>query len=325
MRIANVLLWGKLEWLVRRDDPATIDVGGGWGVVNPLVPEIPLDPEGMVISFSSESVFASLNSLSLVVPSWTTNEDLDEVIPSFLQRLRVVTRQPRAPTAIGMRRLVDIDALTAPMLPDHPQKMQVQLLRNTERTAATMRLVAETLRNRGAPPPPVYASLVLDAIAAKWDDPRRTILYSAFAAEILAASVIDDAYAAAIESSSPSGRFRFVRVTLPGGIVVLKDPVFDLLQEVAKHKFKRFLHELPLYALGRSLLEDDENLYRRALEIQATRNAIAHTGFADYSRAELIPVDSNGAQEALEVVRRVFKWFGVEDYFVALDVPPDNT
>ncbi len=321
MRVAILVLSGKLEWLISRDDPATIESGDGWGVINPFVPEYIVDPQHTIIPFEPDHTILKTSYICLAVPEKTTSEEIINFYPSFLQHLRVNTRQPEAPIDLMAIDIKDIDAISSPKFTHAHIDQRFRWLKNTVGTAASIQTVAMALGMRNAPPPPVYAILILDAIAASHTDPRQTILYCAFAIEILAASTIEDAFKVILDSNSTDNRFRVIETASPPGGTSPSDPVFRQLMEAARRQYRVYLHQLPLYVMGRSLLLDDEILYQQALSLQQTRNAIAHHGEPDETKNNLLGLDREGASDALTIARGVFKWFGAEDYFIFLDKP----
>lgn len=162
---------------------------------------------------------------------------------------------------------------------------------------------------------PIPSDVMIDALDAHLDsDWRKTILYSAIAMESFASTMLDEAYQTALLAKDRS--HRVTTVVVSGGSTATKDPVYDALS--SGDSFGRLLHERPLYLLGRSLMSDDQDLYRRALTVYKTRNKIAHKGLQPEDEAHL-PFSREGALEALKVSIAVFAWFGDKRPFVPFE------
>jgi hypothetical protein len=86
-----------------------------------------------------------------------------------------------------------------------------------------------------------------------------------------------------------------------------KMPNVIRLNELRNAKLNQLLHELSLRLLGKSLHQDNQDLYDKALEIYRKRNAIMHAGAlnnkTDYSIVRL-------ASDAIQCAIQVVEWFG---------------
>jgi hypothetical protein len=161
---------------------------------------------------------------------------------------------------------------------------------------------------------PVYAEVLLDAVdASDTGDVRKAILYTAIAVEVMATTKLDDAFKEEVKRGAHS--LRLVTSALPGGKMVQKDPIFDQLRESAKRNFRILLHELPLYVSRRSLLLDNEVMYQQLLKLHATRNDLVQAGDVGGS-TDRLPVDHDGAKEAMRLAIAAFQWFGAEGRYV---------
>ena len=161
---------------------------------------------------------------------------------------------------------------------------------------------------------PVFDTIVLDAISAFYGgDYRKAILYSAMAIEAVANIKLEEAYEVAIQDS-PSD-LRIVSFNQAGGEIVKKDPIYESLSETTN--FSRMLHERPLYLLKRSLLVDNDVVYKAAIKLYRTRNKIVHHGEPPVDENErYLVLERSSALEAIKCSVDIFKWFGVnETYF----------
>lgn len=160
--------------------------------------------------------------------------------------------------------------------------------------------------------PPIFDTILLDAIQALWrGDNRKAILYAAIAVETLANSVLDDAYEKLIQTGDSTGRFRLVTLTVEGDKTVTKDPVCEALSQ--KTDFGLLIHERSLYLLGRSILTEDQPLYGKAKKLYYTRNKIVHWGEPS-SEHDTFKINRTDAQKAVACAIDVFKWFGFIGY-----------
>jgi len=158
--------------------------------------------------------------------------------------------------------------------------------------------------------PPVYDSILLDAVAALFDgDYRQAILYSAMSVECLAAIKLDEVYKSAIAKDTADPTLRIASFKQARGKTIQKDPIYAYLS-YEKKDFTRLLHEIPLYLLKRSLLLEDERLYQVAKKLYLTRNKIVHLGEAPDEGDAYFSLNRSGAVGALECAIEVFDWFG---------------
>jgi len=95
---------------------------------------------------------------------------------------------------------------------------------------------------------------------------------------------------------------------------VRKDPVYALLAK--GDNFACLLHEVPLYLFRRSLLQENQELYRRAVSLYRTRNRLSHGRLVEPGEEDLLLVNRDGAFRSLAVAVEVFQWFGMSGYFL---------
>jgi hypothetical protein len=317
MRVATALLPGGMNWRLRPTDPMLSPVGDDWFVVNPLIQLLPRSLDTIVLPVDGDVMLLRHGVLHLVVPEGVDHSSFSERLEAALSHLRLLTLDPGCPTSIGGTGFQEVAELPTPEEPSAHSGMKIKFFGNRDRTATTLERLAEAFKLRSGPPPSAHGSLVLDAIAAVAHDPRKAILYAAFAVEVLAGDVLNRAYGSAIASAIVPSDLRIIERAVSKSASVRKDPIYEQLQASARRRFSLLLHELPLYMMRRSLLQDDEALYNSALKLQESRNLLAHRGNAGTS-SETFPPTSKGAHDALEIARRVFHWFGERDYFIGL-------
>src|SRR5262249_50025803 len=144
-------------------------------------------------------------------------------------------------------------------------------------------------------------------------DYQKALLYAAIAVESMAEAQIEDRHSGQLDSLRPQIRLRILPFKQAGGLVVRKYPIYEYLRR--RKSFSVLLHELPLYVLGRSLLHEDQELYRLALKLYKTRNTLAH-GRIPEDKDKEYQVSSHDAINALQCAKRVFEWYGCPTGFV---------
>lgn len=153
---------------------------------------------------------------------------------------------------------------------------------------------------------PVHSDVLLDALEAHVNaDFRKALLYAAIALEAFGSVQLEAAAAANVGRANAC--HRVISLPVNARADVQKDPISNLLLE--GDNFSRLLHEAPLYILGRSLLVDRPDTYRRALRLYTTRNKIAHLG-AQPLDEKYFPPTAEGSTEALDAAVDAIKWFG---------------
>ncbi len=153
---------------------------------------------------------------------------------------------------------------------------------------------------------PVHVDVLLDAIAARISgDHRKALLYSAIAVESFVFECLQLHYEQVLLKKD--SRHRVVELPVAGGGVSRKDPVYDVL--ASGDAFSRLLHERPFYLFGRSLLIDEPDLYRRALQLYSTRNKIAHRGMPP-SDEKYFALTVEDSTEGIQIAADVVRWFG---------------
>jgi hypothetical protein len=157
--------------------------------------------------------------------------------------------------------------------------------------------------------PPVYEGVLLDAMKAmKERDPRGAMLYSAIAVEVMVGTILDTEHEKLLSSTPVATHIRVVESQEGRTKGKLEDPVYNCIRD--RGKFLEYLHELPLYVLGRSLKLEHPELFNQARKLYQTRNSLAHRG-APCGGKDQFSIDAYGVVDALKCATEVFAWFGV--------------
>src|SRR5258708_37649949 len=94
--------------------------------------------------------------------------------------------------------------------------------------------------------PPVYEGVLLDAFkAAKDNDFRSALFYSALAIEALVGTVIEEEHQKLLGATPVPPHIRAVEIQEGNTRGELEDPVYKYLRKTGR--FPELLHELPLY------------------------------------------------------------------------------
>jgi hypothetical protein len=92
----------------------------------------------------------------------------------------------------------------------------------------------------------------------------------------------------------------------------INDPVYEYLAK--DDKLKTLLHETALYVLGKSMLLENKTLYDQCIKIYRTRSKIAH-GEPIKPNDGCLPINHQGATQAIFWVIDTFRWFGLKEPF----------
>lgn len=311
-----VQVMGSIYWRLSDDCPEAVSLPflPGWELIPPLHHQTSLGSGPLIVSRNDARIFIESREIVLRWQGGEPKHDARDVLPvaeRLLRILRYLSRQqgiPRMSVAVFQEERSKPNYSNLPAGEAHVRDYMVQGALTDEHLRSLGDLVADF-------EVPIPADVMIDALDAQLDsDWRKTILYSAIAMESLASTVLDGAYRAALSAKGPS--HRVVTTIASGGSIVTKDPVYEMLS--SGDSFGRLLHERPLYLLGRSLMSDDQDLYRRALTVYKTRNKIAHKGLQPEDEAHL-HLSREGALEALKVSIAVFAWFGDKGPFVPFE------
>lgn len=297
MQLLTVNLNTPMFWGIYADDPKSVflDCLPGWSLVNPLLYE-PIrqksrEPE---YELGSQPTFVVGNRFHIMTKGFMlvsseANRDVDwansfiewdEKLISLIGYFRYASKQFSLMPNIQSFGPRVIDELPDPLFPIKGGECSTQAWHiETALTKDDTEVVSCSLL---AEPPPAYDTMLLDAMEATTrQDYRTAVLFSAMSVENLARLKLE--------------------------IAAKKMPNVVELKELRKARMKQLLHELSLRLLGRSLYQDNQDLYDKALDIYRKRNALVHAGAlhdkTDYSIAWL-------ASDAIQCAIQVVEWFG---------------
>ena len=338
MNIFEIHLLGEVYWKISANDPVTQDLKSlpGFFFINPvLYPKFNLPFQSSNCSFIIDNlgIFATnrillgsslenfdIKSITLKLRQEkiirissidAPEDDFMEVLNSYIEllttSLRQASKQVSVPLDVVSFRKIEVDKLPAEEFPKVGLSGNSFFQRYVWDTGIMWNQLIEADENLLNPQFAIYEKLILDAIHAfKSKDYRKALLYSAISIETLAANKLENFYNCAVQTNSTS--LHLVSLPKSGGQSVIKDPIYDLL--LRKSKFKEYLHEIPLYLMGKSLLIENQDLYNNAVKLYATRNKIAHHGESANNNQATFEMNADDALEAIELTLDVFRWFG---------------
>ncbi|MDD4911167.1 MAG: hypothetical protein PHP57_02640 [Sideroxydans sp.] len=315
MRIAYLILPRAIRWNIRPDDPVEFPAIPKLQVtvLNPLALEIHKVGELTTFPLRDGCIHTITNTIHFRVPDeLNISGDSFPAFQNWLRLLRLVSRQAMLPTDIVGVASSNIEGKLSVNIPKAAFSYTIMGTYRIETAVNTSVLLRASQINSDSEIP-ICHEILLDALAAfERNDYRQTVLYSAIAVESLARTYLDTAYEVAITSPHPPMHLNILEFPQAGGIVQKKDPIFSLLYD--NDNFQRLLHESPLYLTRRSLLAENENLYRRAINLYRTRNRLGHGHMIPENSENLLSIDSVGALSGLETAISVFEWFGETGY-----------
>ena len=268
-------------------------------------------------TFVSEGLFYFISNGFFLVsedssePKWETQSRLEWMnrLPAFARCLRSESKQ-----ASFIPKLVSFGpvSLTCPRSVELPQVGDPCATASWHlRTAIRSEHILRAGRQPLSEPPPSYDTLLLDAIdCLSHEDYPTAFLLASISMDHLARMQAAIAFAASIAGECD----RSLAIDFPSGKRdERKKVLFEMLID-DRRSFKDFLHRVPLVLMGRSLLQDDKDLYDTANRVYQTRNRVVHK--------ELIFGDDSprfsGCDEALEAIGcavRLAHWFGVMGHY----------
>lgn len=319
MRTYSIYLRNEVRWILKASDPAIIEFPpsspfDGWALLTPLV--VPSNVIGRGLSYvalTSDRFLISSDRIDFRVD--TADKDaVWAVAQRILRWLRFITGQPQlGRDIIGHSLQPDADNELVP-LPTEFQKL-ADPVRHVEFSALSFDLMRAAIRSNPSFLVPIYSEVLLDAIESSFvSDERKAILYSAISVEVMAATRIQEIFEGA--SSIGNTDFRVIRIPQAGGIALEKDPVFDELRRNSERNFKLLLSALPLYVQRRSMLTEDQELYKELVLLHTTRNNLVHS--ANLERGECIPLNHVGMRRAVDAAIAAFRWFGAAGRYVTM-------
>lgn len=320
MWILSALLRKEVRWVLRGNEPATFPFpvnDQGWTVVNPLVlHREEFNPRDRTLAFRlvDGNVLVDTSFVDFVVPPETGEGALYPPISDFLKRLRYASGQASIPEVASIAMTPQYMASLPAQEYRQPAPGSTTRIGEYVARTAISEATVEEAASRSSADIPVYATVLLDAIDAVAhdnDDHKKAILFSAIAVDAMASALLAERYAALLHADSGTEHLRIIQYTVRAGESGPKDPVYARLTE-RDPPLKERLHEIPLYLMRRSLLQDDKSLYDEAHRLQRTRNKLAHTGA---TTDVTLPLNRQGALMAIDTARRVFEWFGAQGKF----------
>ncbi len=310
MSIYSVYVRNGVHWLLNSSDPTQVELPAGtafegWTLFSPLM--LPANVIGHGVSFSPLTggrVFVSTDRIDFRT-AIADQEAALAIAEQILRWLRFSTGQARLGTSIVGHQLQPDDVQLELLSVDDESAPVAHPVRHVEFSGVTFELLTEALRQNPTLAVPLYSEVLLDAIEASFvSDPRKAILYSAIAVEVMASTRIQEAFDQA--SAGMPDSLRLIEIDQSGGRRIRKDPIFDELQKTSQRNFKFLLHELPLYVERHSVMLEDASLYRELLLLHTTRNDLVHR--ASLEEGDRLPLDHNGMHRALDAVVAAFRW-----------------
>lgn len=319
MKTATLRLSGEMWWSLSRDDPQfqALESLNGARVINPLT----FNPQ--TFPFTIDRCYLITEHLSLILPDASIPEEqLVRQCLAFLRALRLLTRQAALPTEIFAVEFSEVASLPPVVFPCAPQAKGFLMGKYRLDTAVTTFHISETDKRGVETDIPIFHEVLLDALHAyERHDDREAILFAAIATEALARTLLDAEYRKVVAAAASPAHMNILSFPQPGGHAIRKDPIYLLLAD--SDTFSRLLHEVPLYLIRRSLLDEDQALYKRAISLYRTRNRISHGRRVEPDENDLFLVDRDGALQGLATAIAVFEWFGISGYFLpVLDPVP---
>jgi hypothetical protein len=342
MRIVLIAFGGEAFWKLRPTDPPLYELPAHAGVqfISPLL--FPL-LEGAAIHRSADrDYFGFVGDLCLVRTSgigfkidenyvakyWFPEEDgqarslpeaapVVEIAAHLLTALRYFSKQAGIRTAdLKAMHTVSVKADDLPAFRPPTRTDNDSFVAKRVVDTAIARADIESACRCGAQfRAPLFDTLFLDAISADTEgDYRKSILYSAMAVEIGAATVLDERYDSEVRQSKLAA-YRTIVLPQAGGQTIQKDPIWDLLRH--RSDFSSILfHEAVLYLFGRSLLVENEPLFQEVTRLRATRNKIVHLGEPPtMGTSQYLTIDRDGSAIALRCAKAVLAWLGVAEEY----------
>lgn len=317
MRIAYLILAGTVRWNIRPDDPVEFPAIPMLQatVLNPLALGTHKVSEQTILPLRDGCIHILTNNIHFKVPEEVNvSGDSFPAFQNWLRLIRLVSRQAMLPTDIvGLGSFNNMEEKLTVDIPKLNYSCKIIGTYRIE-TAIDASILLRASQIGSDSDIPICHEILLDALAAfERNDYRQTVLYAAIAIESLARTYLGSVYERAVTSQQPPAHLNIVEFPQAGGLVQKKDPVFSLLYD--NDSFQRLLHESPLYLTRRSLLVENDDLYRRALSLYRTRNRLGHGHVIPENNTEnLLSIDSAGALNGLETAIQVFEWFGETGY-----------
>jgi hypothetical protein len=331
-RVLLVSTTASVRWRIVRGTPPLFNAKlGKYTLVNPIL-STKLDsqsranvhPKDIFLPSNDEFVFSSQDIGLAVPPDAEEQTDVYAIaaeVSSFLVWLRSLSFQDQIPSTPVVVAISDTVAESSVIsaFPDVSDTSEGFCRAYLVESCATWSCAEEAARKVTARERvPVHHHILVDAFSAfQAHDYRQCLLYAAIATEALAASRLEQEYAARLVTGGVPD-LRAIEIPIAGGSTVRKDPVYEVLS--ARTEFSSLLHERPLYLMGRSLRVECPETYRRARMLYSTRNKIVHRGeLSEDDMTQCFSLTHGDAWAALCCVADIFRWFGEQSI-----IYPDN-
>lgn len=322
MRVAHLHLTKPIHWLVSSSDRVLAPLGylPGWSVIHPLVhAPTPMESDEPILQLPTGDgrTTVSRHAMHCVVPELENrhprHDDAFENARKLLTRLRYVSRQATLPGEFDISMFHISEEVQLPKI--EFEKPYFGTVHRGDSAFVPTCLTMELVVKAGELPvdfePPVFEGILLDAMrAVNQYDFRAAVLYGAMAVEVMAGTILDNAYQRLLVVNPAPQHLRVVNAEGGKSRNLREDPIFVYLRR--QGKFLESLHELPLYVLRKSLKFDDPTTFEQARKLYQTRNSLAHRG-EPCGTNEQFSTDFEGAIDALNCAVKVFEWFGVGD------------
>lgn len=347
MKLIKVSFRNLIYWKIDRNCPVTYELKSlpSLLLINPLVYSKLLKRVGLqgaentflfvlgneVVSETKSLIFAvisetlDINSIPFKINPHSvikadsislTNDDYIGTLLAFVEKfafsLRLVSKQVAISPQIVSSESIEINSLPYVSFPEVDSGTSLSFLKKfIWDTAVTWSQIIKADEELSNSTFQIYEKLFLDSIQAFEDyDFKRSLLYSAISAETFLTNKLDSIYESSILNSNSSLRIIADNST---GTIVYKDPIYEFLR--SKSKFAEYLHEFPLYLIGKSLKFEDQALYQKLIKLYKTRNHIAHLGEPIEADVKVYEESYQNALEAITCTLSLFKWFGETNNF----------
>jgi hypothetical protein len=331
MLMLDVELQGRLRWAVRTDDPISfpLDCLPAWSMLNPAlypkIAELITPPPGEPTekpTFVSEGVFYFISNRFFLVhdeasciPEWKPEDDEHWArrLSAFASHLRSESKQASLSPKLkcfGKVNLAVPASLELPQVGDRCTTASWHL-----RTAIRGEHIVRAGRQSLKIPPPSYDTLLLNAIdSLSQEDYPTAFLLAAISMDHLSRMKATSAFAASVADTSKPN----LAIDFPSDAPFEKREerekvLFELLVN-ERRSFKDFLHRVPLALTGRSLLQENKELYDAANRVYQTRNRVVHKELTFNDDSPRF----SGCDEAIEAIGcavRLADWFGVTAHY----------
>jgi hypothetical protein len=271
------------------------------------------------LAASQDSTYISTNLIVFGFSTeldWNKNTVNPQYCESLFTQLRLVSGNTKIPR-FWHEMQFDI-ATSFPAMPKFGQKLpEARYVSPGELdTAIRWQNIPEIDENIISNRVPIHQMLLFEAVSAiDESDYRKGVLFAAISLESAISTAIELAYSRARKGEEINGgRIQANYANKNEREDEKRDPILDRLIQTAR--FQDQLHEVALYALGRSMLFDNKALYDSCLKLYKTRNKIAHTGDAAEGNANLLSLDYSGASIAVATASATFHWLQIQSGIV---------